>query len=46
MFSLFCYKGKKIHIKSQKKEKQSLENGDCLWISAFTEHGFTGNGFY
>jgi len=35
----------KIHIKSQKKkDSQSLSNGDCLWISAFTEHGFTGNG--
>ena len=35
----------KIHINSKnKKITKNLKNGDCLWISAFTHHGFTGSG--
>jgi len=35
----------KIYINSKnKKITKNLNNGDCLWISAFTHHGFTGFG--
>ncbi len=35
----------KIHIvTNDKKISKKLKNGDCLWISAFTHHGFTGSG--
>ena len=35
----------KIHIESQnKKITKNLVNGDCIWISAFINHGFTGSG--
>lgn len=35
----------KIHITDKnKKISKNLKNGDCLWISAFTHHGFTGSG--
>jgi len=35
----------KIHIKDNNKNlSQQIQEGDCLWISAFTYHGFTGDG--
>lgn len=35
----------KIHIETQnKKITKNLVNGDCIWISAFINHGFTGSG--
>tara|TARA_B110000971_G_C19966966_1_gene480705 strand:- start:32 stop:1372 length:1341 start_codon:yes stop_codon:yes gene_type:complete len=34
-----------IHIKDKhKKLSIDISEGDCLWMSAFTHHGFTGNG--
>lgn len=35
----------RMHITDKnKKISKDIENGDCLWISAFTRHGFTGAG--
>ena len=35
----------RMHISDKnKKISKDIENGDCLWISAFTRHGFTGTG--
>jgi len=35
----------KVHIKGDKKNiLKEIKNGDCLWMSSFTYHGFTGNG--
>jgi len=35
----------KIHINDiNEKTTKELKNGDCIWISAFTFHGFTGKG--
>ena len=35
----------KVHIKSDnKKITKVIKEGDCLWLSGFTNHGFTGNG--
>ena len=35
----------KIHIlENNEKTTKELKNGDCIWISAFTYHGFTGQG--
>ena len=35
----------KLHISSQeKKMSKNLEKGDCIWVSSFTYHGFTGQG--
>ncbi len=35
----------KIHIKSDGKNLfRVIKNRDCLWMSAFTYHGFSGNG--
>jgi len=35
----------KIHIKEKNKNiSKKISNGDCLWVSAFTYHGFTGSG--
>lgn len=35
----------KIHInENNEKITKELKNGDCIWISAFTFHGFTGKG--
>jgi len=42
----FVTKGEmKLHIKSNnKKITKDIKEGDCLWLSGFTDHGFTGNG--
>lgn len=42
----FVTKGNmKIHIKSKdKKITKNIKEGDCLWLSGFTYHGFTGDG--
>ncbi len=42
----FVTKGEmKVHIKSEnKKITKDIKEGDCLWMSGFTNHGFTGNG--
>ena len=42
----FATKGEmKVHIKSEnKKITKDIKEGDCLWISGFTYHGFTGDG--
>ena len=35
----------KVHIKDNNKNlSQEIKEGDCLWLSAFTYHGFTGDG--
>ena len=35
----------KIHIKDKDNSlSKDIREGDCLWMSAFTYHGFTGNG--
>ena len=35
----------KIHIKDNNKNiSKEISDGDCLWLSAFTHHGFTGSG--
>ena len=35
----------KIHIKDKDNNlSKEIREGDCLWMSAFTYHGFTGNG--
>ena len=35
----------KIHIKNGDGNlSKEIHEGDCLWMSAFTHHGFTGNG--
>jgi 2-hydroxyethylphosphonate dioxygenase len=42
----FATRGKmKIYIKEKDKNlSKEIREGDCLWMSAFTHHGFTGNG--
>lgn len=42
----FITKGKmNVHIKSEKKKiTKQIKEGDCLWLSGFTYHGFTGDG--
>ncbi len=35
----------KFHLKENNKNlSKSVSEGDCLWVSAFTYHGFTGDG--
>jgi len=35
----------KIHIReNDKNTSKKISEGDCLWVSAFTHHGFTGSG--
>ena len=35
----------KVHIRSEnKKITKNIKEGDCLWLSGFTYHGFTGDG--
>ena len=42
----FVTKGKmNVHIKSENKNiTKQIKEGDCIWLSGFTKHGFTGNG--
>ena len=46
MLTLFCNKRKmNVHIKSENKNiTKQIKEGDCIWLSGFTKHGFTGNG--
>ena len=35
----------KVHMRSEnKKITKNIKEGDCLWLSGFTYHGFTGDG--
>ena len=35
----------KFHVKSDKNEESiDIKDGDAIWISAYTKHGFTGKG--